>query len=1314
MEKLRRSGLDILGDVPWGTHLCQFYQSAQDLLEVLVGYFKQGLEDNEFCAWITCEPLGVEAARSALHRVVPDLDDRIRRGQIEFLDYRQWYLSDGQFEADRVLQSWVEKEREALAHGYEGLRATGNAAWLDKSHWKAFLDCEAVANPLIGSHRMLVLCTYSFDQCRGVEMFDVLRNHPLALVKNEGKWEVIRSPRQREAEDSLRESEERFATIFRASPVGIGISHFADGPFIAVNDGFCNLFGYSREDLLGRTSPELGLWPDSEERAKLFTMLRDQGRVQQFEARFRRKSGETGYVLVSADLIELHGETHLLELLTDITDRKQAEESLRQSVHRQRAILDSIPDPAWLKDKEGRFLAVNAAWCRFFGVDAEIVLGTTASAFVPPEVAVEFGEQDRGVMNSRHPLHVEELLTCKDGRPVWFETIKTPLFNDHGEVVGTTGLARDITERKVREREIERLNRLYAALSELNQIVVRVESREELFREVCRIIAEKAEFKVAWIGCPEPATPRIVPMASGGDEQSYLDVVEIYSDDRPEGRGPTGTCIREGNPFVVNDFAGDPRVMPWLAVIGTLSLRAVAALPIRFHGEVWGALTIYSSEPNVFQDKELALLEEAAAAISLALENLEHESQRKRAEDALRESEERFRVTFEEAPVGMVIGVGDGVIAKANRALCSISGYCQEELLGRHVRDLAYPEDRALSDPLVKRLLAGEIPSFTLEKRYLRKDGHFFWAQATTALAYGPDGKAAFALGVVEDITNRKRAEQEKLELERRLLHAQKLESIGILAGGIAHDFNNILAGIMGYADLVKRQLPASETAQEDLDVIKKAVQRAADLTRQMLAYSGKGKFIVEPVSLSRIVEDNKKMLAMSVSKKAVVRYDLASDLPTTLADASQIHQVILNLVINASDALGEQNGVIAITTDTIQCDRASLAALAVGNDLREGLYVRLEVSDTGCGMDQETAGKIFDPFFTTKCTGRGLGLAAVHGIVRGHKGAIRVLSEPGKGTTFQVLFPVSDTTAPLAIAKSIPAKPWHGTGTVLVVDDEEMVRTLASRMVEHAGFAVLTANDGEEAVRAYRQHQDEIVCVLLDLTMPKMSGEETFHALRQIRSDVRVILSSGYGKAATTERFSQLGPAGFIQKPYQFETLVARLWEALEGNRACHAPGTATTCSQNPPGIAPATSSVTKDAATVNRKPGGRTVLVVDDDKLVRLSTQVTFERAGFPVLTAPDGEEALRVYGEHQNEIACVYLDLTMPGMGGEQTLRELRRIDAHVRVILASGYSKEVVAERFARQGVWRIFDKLDSLDKLIADLRDAIADTDRPRS
>jgi PAS domain S-box-containing protein len=379
-------------------------------------------------------------------------------------------------------------------------------------------------------------------------------------------------------------------------------------------------------------------------------------------------------------------------------------------------------------------------------------------------------------------------------------------------------------------------------------------------------------------------------------------------------------------------------------------------------------------------------------------------------ERALQRSELRYRRVFECAHDGILILNADtGQIEDANPFMTDLLGYTHDQFVGKQLWEIGLFNDIEQSKAAFCELQAkGTIRYDDLPLQ--DKNGVCRQVEFVSNVYDVGDQKAIQCN--IRDITQRKRAEQEKLNLERRLVHAQRLESIAVLAGGIAHDFNNILAGIMGYADLVQSRLPESESAREDIEVIKKSVRRAADLTRQLLAFAGEGKLVVEPVNLSQLVEDSNKMLTMCVSEKATVTYNLASDLPTTLADTSQIHQVILNLVINASEALGEQSGVIAISTDAIQCNAADCAAFGGGGDLPEGRYVRLEVADTGCGMDQDTMGKVFDPFFTTKFTGRGLGLAAVHGIVRGHKGAIRVFSEPAKGTKFQVLFPASDAIA--------------------------------------------------------------------------------------------------------------------------------------------------------------------------------------------------------------------------------------------------------------------------------------------------------------
>lgn len=379
-----------------------------------------------------------------------------------------------------------------------------------------------------------------------------------------------------------------------------------------------------------------------------------------------------------------------------------------------------------------------------------------------------------------------------------------------------------------------------------------------------------------------------------------------------------------------------------------------------------------------------------------------------------------------------------------------------------------------------------------------------------------------------------RQAEDERRLLEVQMLQTQKLESLGVLAGGIAHDFNNLLTSVIGYSELARGQLPEKSEAGAFIDEAVLGARRAAELTQQMLAYSGKGVLIVEPVQLSRVVSDITRLLQVSISKKCVLRFDLMEDMPACMVDATQLRQVIMNLIINASDAIGDRSGVISISTGVAWCDKHYLAENFVDDQLPEGLYVHLEVADTGSGMSAETRARIFDPFFTTKFTGRGLGLAAVLGIVRGHKGAIRVYSELGSGTTFKLLLPAEQQLEQGLVAPASEPTTWTGSGQALVIDDEENIRALAGHILRKMGFEVKTANDGQEGVEVFREMAAANPLVLLDLTMPRLDGAAAFKQLRQIRPDVRVILMSGYGEQTIDTQFAGKGLAGFLQKPFR------------------------------------------------------------------------------------------------------------------------------------------------------------------------------------
>ena len=392
----------------------------------------------------------------------------------------------------------------------------------------------------------------------------------------------------------------------------------------------------------------------------------------------------------------------------------------------------------------------------------------------------------------------------------------------------------------------------------------------------------------------------------------------------------------------------------------------------------------------------------------------------------------------------------------------------------------------------------------------------------------------------------RSRAEEERRRLEARLRNTQKLESLGVLAGGIAHDFNNLLTAILGYVDLALTELDPKAPTAELLREAERGAQRAAELTNQMLAYSGKGRFVVEPVDVTSLIEDISLLLSITISKKTELRFDLDRRVPAVDADAAQLRQIVMNLIINAAEAIGDEPGTIRISTGSKWCHPEDLAGSAFGETLPAGEFVFIEVADDGCGMSEETRARIFDPFFTTKFTGRGLGLSAVLGIVRGHSGALKVTSEQGKGSSFRIYLPASKQTATPALTPIGNPVSWRGSGAVLVVDDEEVVRTLACRMLATLGFSTQTASNGREGIEVFKREGGRFRFVLLDLTMPELDGVETFRELQAIRSDVPVILSSGYSEQSVSGRFDAAAPAAFVEKPYRLEQLAAAIRSVL------------------------------------------------------------------------------------------------------------------------------------------------------------------------
>ncbi len=505
---------------------------------------------------------------------------------------------------------------------------------------------------------------------------------------------------------------------------------------------------------------------------------------------------------------------------------------------------------------------------------------------------------------------------------------------------------------------------------------------------------------------------------------------------------------------------------------------------------------------------------------------------RRHAEDELLETKELFTLFMKYSPVYTFIKRIEGDqsrVMQISDNFIEMLGKPAREMLGCTMYEM-FPEDFA-------RKITNDDLQVVNDGKVIQLDEQLGERSYTTIkFPIFREGRNSLLAGFTLDITERKRAEEERLQLEKQLLHTQKLESLGVLAGGIAHDFNNILMAVIGNADLALMRINRESPAVENLHRIEKAAERAAELAKQMLAYSGKGKFVIECLDMNRLLEEMLHMLEVSISKKAVLRFTLHTPLPTVEADATQMRQIIMNLVINASEAIGDRSGVISVSTGCMECDRNYLKDVWLDESLSDGLYVYLEITDSGCGMDRETMAKLFDPFFTTKFTGRGLGMAAVLGIVRGHHGAIKVYSEPGKGSSFKILLPAADRPPEVSCSESDSAD-WRGSGTVLLVDDEETVRGIGGEMLRELGFQVLTASDGRDALEIFRG-RDDISFVILDLTMPHMDGEQCFRELRRLKPEVKVIMTSGYNEYEVTQKFVGKGLAGFIQKPYRLAVL--------------------------------------------------------------------------------------------------------------------------------------------------------------------------------
>jgi PAS domain S-box-containing protein len=611
-------------------------------------------------------------------------------------------------------------------------------------------------------------------------------------------------------------------------------------------------------------------------------------------------------------------------------------------------------------------------------------------------------------------------------------------------------------------------------------------------------------------------------------------------------------------------FAPARRLAFAIALVGVLSapLLAVGAylLARRIAGPLLSitraaervALGDFDATAPVVTRDEIGRLAEAFNKMTVRLRRLYHDQELQvvvlsQAAAALEDSQGLLQAVIDNTTAIIVVADLEGRIILANRAFTRLIGKEDAQVVGRHSREVFPGLDLDRRAAALAQVLATGRPA--IEEESFDIQGERRTALLARFVLRHSDGAAYALCTVATDITEVKRAAADRQRFSEQLQHTQKLESLGVLAGGIAHDFNNLLTAILGHADLLLADIPSGTGSTDDVDLIIQAAHRASQLTSQMLAYSGRARLAVELVNLNDLITRMSQLLRVSTSKKVELRYSLAGGLPSIEGDPVQLQQVVMNLISNASEAIGDKAGTITVVTERIRLEEGQESPERASQALPAGPYIRLAVTDTGSGMDEETLGRIFEPFFTTKFTGRGLGLAAVEGIVRGHHGGLWVQSAPGAGTTVRVLFP-SAAIMPEADEGPRPAGGSDNVregGTILVVDDEEGVRRVAGRTLERAGYSVLLAEDGPRGVELFRTRRGGIDAVLLDLTMPDMNGHQVLEALRNLDPAVRVILSSGFSELDLASR-GEAAVGVFLQKPYLASELIGKVKEVLDG----------------------------------------------------------------------------------------------------------------------------------------------------------------------
>jgi PAS domain S-box-containing protein len=1034
---MRKSGFDVVGDIPWGTHFCLFYEKKADLLDIAIAYCKAGLESQEFCLWVVADPLTVEEATRALNEAIPDCYRYFADQSIEIVASREWYLPDGTFDLNRVIRGWNEKLAHALARGYDGVRVTGDTAWLEKKACKGFCEYEELLNHAVTNQRIAVLCTYPLASCSATEILDVVRNHQFAVTQRSGYWDVIETAghkqakaeikrlnedleqrvvertseltalnteltkevlQRQHAEESLRQSESYLAEAQKASRTGSFGWSVSSGDIIWSNETF-RLFELDRakkptvEFVLQRTHPE-----DRAFVQRMLDQVAQEKKPLDVEHRLLMSDGSVKYVRVVGHPAtnQESGEFEFVGAVTDITDRKRVEEALRRSEGylAQAQSLTQSGSWAWNVHTGTRFWSQETF--RIFGYDPENKTPTWSDILerTHPADREAIEQQARLETTRKEDSEFDWRIVLPDGSVKHIHSISHPLMDESGQIIEIVGTLMDVTERK-------RAEALRDGESRVLEMIARDAPLEGILERLVRVVEAQFAGMLCSVLLLDNDGQHVLHGAAPSLPKSYVDAIDGLSIG-PQA-GSCGTAMYRKEPVFVTDILHDPLWEQYRNLSEPHGLRSCWSTPILAHsGKVLGSFAMYYREPRTPSPAETHALEKATHLAGIAIE-------RKITHEHLLRSEAYLAEAQRLSHTGSWAFNVKGPVywSEENFRIWGLDpqqGLPDRELVLQRI----HPEDR---DRVIEYVLKAvrDKQDYAAEFRIVLPGEKIKYIQGLGHPVFSANGDLREVVGTQVDVTERKRADQERerfRQLQADLAHINRVTTMGELTASLAHEIKQPMTAALTDARTclrwLKRDEPEVSEAREAALRLVTDVSRAAEIISRIGLLFKKVPSQREPVDVNELIREMIVLLRNEAARYSIsIRSDLADDLPKVIADRIQLQQVFMNLMLNGIEAMQ---------------DIATGSELTVSSQRGKAGQVLISVADVGAGLPTEIAANIFDPFYTTKPQGTGMGLPISRSIIESHGGRLWVIPNFDRGAVFQFTLP-NELTAPQAVA---------------------------------------------------------------------------------------------------------------------------------------------------------------------------------------------------------------------------------------------------------------------------------------------------------